>query len=545
MPISEKPRFNTLAWVAQWINQPKISASVDNVKLIQHQVFEVADPSDLPGRAGVDGVAKPDESKTDKQPALPSKGLWLIGNDIYGILFNHQSDIGWTPPAHEGAPVVELNDTHGRKVADFIEMAGYIGTEFIGEGKLRDIGAITTGTHISTFEQGIVQRLKQRFAEAGRTLYYKTTYGGFHTFWHTVKPGFRKPDGVHTQPNDPYWKAALQSRAVARSRCSFFALGYDEMGMVHDVKFYAEDFMSRKHFWNVLYAVRVCVFGTTNDNGTYKNRVCLHFWSKVEQLPTEGVTWSIHNGFRYRRDVPALNGYVISTEHPQVDHELLVAMCVATYTEGVNVDGREGIADVWNWENSEIFGTNPLKMTRPNPNPNQDRANFVSWFNASTNLPDNDNAPFTDGVKGYPESPMGYMDIGPKAKMIYNTTSKTAGKQWQDCKYKCIERNGERVTEDWVTPANYGTQQNDGTQLLEWASMYDGYNTTGPGKVHGGLYARVREKSSGGQTHVSLFWYHPGRNPNVIERYDFQTPSGKVIRLRVQGAVCDMFNESY
>lgn len=536
MPVIEKPKLNTLAWVGQWINQPKISASVDNVKLIQHQVFEVDDPSDLAGRAGVDGVAKPDESKTGKQPALANKGLWLIGNDIYGILFNHQSDIGWTPPAYEGAPVVELNDTHGRKVANYIEKAGYIGTEFIGEGKLRDIGAITTGTHISTFEQGIVQRLKEIYTADGRTLYYKTTYGGFHTFWHTVKFGFRKPDGNHTAPNDSYWKAALQSRATARSRCNFFALGYDEMGMVHDIKFYAEDFQSRRQFWNVMYAVRVSVFGTTNDNGTYKNRVCLHFWSKIEQLPESGVTWSIHNGFRYKREIPSLSGYVISTEHPQLDHELLVACCVATYTEGVTVDNRDGIADVWNWENSEIFGTNPLKMTQPNPTPGPDRANYVAWFNNSGG---SDGAPYTDGVKGYPESPMGYMDIAPKAKLIYNTTVNTAGRKWQDCRYKCIERNGVAVSEDWVIPAT------DGTQLLEWASMYDGFNATGTGKVRGGLYARVREKTVGSQQHVSLFWYHPGRNANTIERYIFQTPSGRQITLRVQGAVCDMFNETF
>ena len=540
MPVATKANLNTLAWVGQWLTQPKLTSSVDNVRLAVHQVFRVASPADLLTRAGVDYLVKVDDANDNVPDA--QKGIWLRGADMWSYLVNHASSIPGPTGAgtfNPSATPYELTYEQGRAVANFIPLVGYIAEEYVGEGYLRENGWQTSADHVSVFEQGVVARLKERFAAANKPFFYKCQYGAFYTFWHRIRSGFKlnPSDANPVSPTNSFFQSLLQSRTAARAACNFFALNYDTLGMAHDIKFYAEDFQSRHHFYYLLYALRVCVFGTTNTDGSYRNRVILHFWAKVEQL-NDGLAWALHNGFYYRRRIDSKGGTVVSSEHPQMDHEFLLAAQVFTYATGILASG-EAIAGVHHWENSEIFGTNAEYMTQPNPTPTPERANYVAW------VPDaSQPAPYSASVLGYPESPMGYMDLGPRAKLLYNTTVNTAGVKWSDCKYKCEERltsSGWVATgEDWVTP------KSDGTTVLDWAAMYDGVNaTTGPNKVRGGLCAVVREKVSGGQKHVSIAWYHPGRGPMVKEKYLFETPTGLQIRATVQGATVEVFNESY
>lgn len=521
--------------MADWIYAAKATHSVDGVKCIMHQVFRVSSPADLLDRAGVDYIVKVD-AQNDNVPSN-RKGTWVLGHDMWSLLVNHASQIpgpNGTGSFDPNAQPYELTKAQGRAVADFIEILGVIGEEFVGEGYLREYGWQTSGNHISEFEKGVAERLKERGAP-----YFKCQYGAFYTFWHTVKFGFRF-NGSPLSPVDSYYKSRLQSKSAARNSCEFFVHNLDGIGMVHDIKFYAEDFQSRRCFFQVVYAARVCVYGTVESNGNVKNRVCFHFWSKVEQL-NDHLSWSIHNGFRYIRRIDAAGGRVVSTEHPQMDHEMLLACCLFVYAEGV-VNGV-GICDVWCWENSEIFGTDMNYMTEPNPNPGPSRANYVAWLpDASQPTPWDQSG----NIKGGPESPMGYMSIGAKAKLMYNTTVNTEGVSWSDCKYKCIERQVDgnawsAVNENWVEV------QSDNTTILEWANMYDGVNsqTTGPGVVRGGLAARVRSKTVGNTEHVSLMWYHAGRGPNVKEKYIFQLANGRLITQVVQGGIVEVFNESF
>ncbi len=521
MPQVAKPTgLNTLAWVAGWPNKPKVPRSVDGVLLIQHQVFKVSNPADLVSRGGCDFIAKPDINvvEANKVP-LTSEAAWLIGNDIYAILLAFQSQIGWSLGQ-------VLNYEHGRKLANYIALYGAIGTEFIGEGKLRDLNppAVTTGDHVTDFEQGIAFRLKERYAQEGRKMYYKTTYGGFHTFWHKVKFGWRV-DGVHYSPTDSRFRNLLVDRNLARQSCAFLQLGYDtNFGMVHDVKLYAEDFISATIFYRVLFALRVCAFAQTQPDGTIAGGVCLHFWSKVEQLP--GKPWALHNGFRYVRDV--LNGKVITTEHPQFSHNLLEAICFFAFATK---------ASVWNWENSEIFGTDPAYMSEPNPEPTQDRANYVAFIpNAGSGA----SAPYVAG-KNYPESPMGYMDIPVRAKEYYNSTVKTEGVDFQDLRYKRVAK---LTSGGWIDVNEpYTVAYGNGSTVLDWAAANDGPNGDEPGQTPGGLCVIGRQKVVANQEHNSFALYHPVLDG--MEKYMLKMPNGREFGpYIVKGDELMVFNET-
>lgn len=539
MPVANKPPLNTFRWAPDWVTRPKIAAVVDNAKAMLYQVIQVDSPSDLIGRAGVSILIKPDPSKPDIP--LASKGLWLIGNDLWSILVNFQAYIpnqNNNGNFNPNAQPYELTYEQGRAVANYIELAGVIAHEGVGEGYLREHGWQTSGNHVSAFEQGMAARIKERFASEApnRKPYFKCNYGAFYTFRHRMKFGFRI-DGTTVPPTHSYFKSLLQNRAVARQSCPFWQLNYDELGMVHDMKFYLEDFESRRDFYMICYVAEVCRFATLQDNGLPRNRNAFHFWVKVEQLPEQGITWAIHNLTRYRREIPSKGGHVVTTEHPQADHELFVAGCLFVIAIGVIAATGETINDDFHWENSEIYGNNPEYMTEPNPFPNQERANLVRWRNNDGSY--DTNAPYNPAIKGYPESPMGYMSIAPKAIEMYQTTAATAGVEWRDGRYKCIERNGSPVDEPWVEP------KADKTTILDIAAMYDGYNATGPGKVRGGLALKLRDKSANGQRNLSMMWYHAGRNPDVFEKYLVEPWSGKQITIDVQGATCEVFNESY
>ena len=549
MPVAEKAKLNTLGWKPTWFELPKITSSVDGVKLALFQVFRTTNPADWIGRGGVDFLVGVEEAYDNVPDA--SKGIWLRGATMWSYLVNYQTYIpaqdhsgplqapGTTYAAHfnPGSTPYELTFKQGYCVAQFMPLVGFLANELVGEGDLREHGWQTSGDHVSEFEKGIATRLKERYQAELKTMYFKCQYGAFYTFWHRMKFGWRlNGETTPSAPTHSFFKSLLQNRALARLACRFFSEGLDGMGMVHDLKFYPEDFQSRHHFFLILYVLRVCVFATLQDNGVPRNRIMTHFWAKVEQL-NDGLAWSIHNGHYYRRYIASKGGTVVTTEHPQMDHELLFAVSLFTFATGV-IPAGYGIADVFHWENSQIFGTNPEYMTEPNPEPDQNRANYVNW------VPDGSQpVPYSGSVLGYPESPMGYMDIGPKAKLLYNTTVNTAGVVWKDCKYKCVRRLTDtgwvNVNEDWVLP------QADGTTVNDWAAMYDGFEATGPGKVRGGLALIGRYKDSGGQRHLSLMWYHAGRGPSVKEEYLVEPWAGKQFYITVQGAVAEVFNESY
>lgn len=547
MPLIEKTKLNTLAWKASWFEQAKITNPVDGCKTALFQVFKTTNPADWINRAGVNFLVGVEEANDNVPDA--SKGMWLRGATMWSYLVNYQTKI---PPRYHSGSLQAPNTTYspsfnpsdtpyeltfkqGYCVAEFLPLIGFFGNEFVGEGYLRENGWQTSADHVSDFEKGVVTRLKERFAAANKSMYFSCQYGAFYTFQHRMKGGWRLNDGTVASPTNSFFKSLLQSRSAARAACRFFSENLDEMGMAHTLKFYQENFQARHDFYLFLYILRVAVFGTLQDNGVPRNRILMLFWAKVEQL-NDGLAWALHNGFYYRRRIDSKGGTVVTTEHPQEDHEKMYAMCLFAMATGV-IPAGYSIGDVFHWENSQIFGTDAQYMTSLNPSPTPDRANYVNW------VPDA-SQPAPVSADGFPESPMGYMDICPKAKIDYQTTINTAGQPWPDLRYKCVERltdaGWQTVNEGWVEPVS------DGTTVLDWAAMYDGANATpGPGKVRGGLCAIHREKVSGGQRHVSIIWYHPGRGPMSKEKYLVQTNSGKQLYITVQGAVAEVFNESY
>lgn len=516
MPFEALPDYNPFAWVPKWRTKAKNSTTIDGVEIMLMQVIDSTNSSDLIHRGGVDFLAK-----TSTAISADDEWVWLIGNDIYAILINFQSSIGWS---HGQL----LNFNHGRKVADYLSIVARIGQEFTGEGKVREEGGLQAGNHIEEFEFGITSRLKERYAAAGKTLWWKTCYGGFHTFRHQLHAGFRLPDGTNVAPNHTYWKSLLQSKAAARNSCDFFRYNCDDAGFVHDIKFYAENFQTRNLFYVIVYVARVCVYGTTRDDGTRRAEVAFHYWAKVEQLP--GQAWTIHNGYRYVRELPN-GGKVISTEHPQTDFGLLLAMILFVWLAKVK--------SACHWENSEIYGDDPNYMTLPNPNPNQDRANLVVYIGPG-------DPPYNSAHKGFPESPMGYMDLLPLAKEYYKTTYRTAGISPRDWDYKRVAVLGnsgwQNVTESWVVAAS------DGTQILEWANMYDGFWAEGANKTRGGLAVTGRTVVDGSQEHVSAILYHAGLSATKKEKYKLRNPlTGREYGpFEVQGgSYPKVFNETF
>ena len=463
-------------WLPQGMKKAPPMTLIEGKIFVSQKIrTDIESPDDIVGRGGVTAVRNTDASATKQL------------NWIYNHVFDGSG-------ASSGAT---LTDAMIDKAANDIALT----KDFIDELAEGQFGMPYADPHYKRFWDVVKARCETE----------NIAYNHFHTYgtFASIQGDpwqFMTGDGSNKQPNDPIFKALLQSQAAARKKPNgdaqdFYSLFF-AMGMGSNVKHYADqpDYASR--YYNKAYAAEVLNLGFGATRGIPSPKLPYVDWMNIEGLGSENG--DLHNGFFFERQVGNL-GKVRYQEHPKVDFDWMVGCVFAI--------GFVRMAGYIIFDTGDQYGTDPLKI---------DARSGVSyqWIPAVEGTP----APIAN--PGYPREPKRGHDAGFLAARLYNECARTTGEPWQYCEYKIAGSS------TWITP------ESDHTTILEHASANDGaYSPTGR---RGRADAMYRIKGNA----VDVWVFDPSRSKWSVENLILRPVAGLEIPVSVQGCKLKLFNET-
>ena len=326
------------------------------------------------------------------------------------------------------------------------------------------------------------QALQERFKKEGIKYTNIGPYGDFCYMQPNNWEYFDFMGGNQVMPNDPRFKAFLQSRKKARNGSQYYFDNFEPLGLGSNIK----NYIDRPDYCHLAYMkifeTEAMALGHGKVGGVGPGIVAYVDWPMIE-----GLGNNLGGGHFHSRRVKSPNpGFVDMTDpnHAQVDHDWRVGLgFICGYVLGSG----------WvQFTTPETYTTDPKTMsTRQRWVPDEpgksgpttkEAATFGDYF-------------FAEQVRGY--------DAAPEAHYYYTKMDKTVGNRWR---YVPFRYEG---SEKWIMPeTDQGPDKGPTSTILERASDFDGPYARKEYARRGGPIAMVRDDGST----VHGFGFDPSRH---------------------------------
>ena len=323
-----------------------------------------------------------------------------------------------------------------------------------------------------------------KYAAAGATRRDHGGHGSVVSYQGGVGGRWRNTGGGNISPTDSYYKGMYASQAAAQAASSYYFSVLAGLGLGTNVKFYcdrpdyAQDYYLKKH------AVEVIGKGMGKTGGLGPGYLTYTPWGKLEGI--DASTHDLHNGIYTKRRLTNPAGYAVTTTHPRVDYNFMVA---CAFVMGYCLSN--GYVP---FDDDERYGADPNVMTPLNTDTNNPaRTRYVGWEPDVAGTA----APVSNNGLGYYEEPSQWVDAGYEAAYYYSQMNRTAGQPWIYMNYK--EDSGSFIG-----------LQSDSSDILYHAAANDGPHNSGR-RGRGDSMMRVSGSSLD-------WWYFDASRPSSDKR---------------------------
>jgi len=286
---------------------------------------------------------------------------------------------------------------------------------------------------------------KAMYQEAGKVRRDQGGHGSNISYQGGIGGQWRYPGGSDIEPTHDFYKNMYKSVQAARATCTYFNVLENLCGT--NIKFYADLPDYGKRYYLEKHAAEIMGKGMGKVGGLGPGFMTYTPWGKMEGL---GDAREIHEGIVVRRRVENPAGWVETIVHPPVSYSFQVG-CIFS----IGFCMTNGYVP---FDNDELYGADPTKMTPLNINPTPERDRYVNWIPDVPGTP----APVVQ-QGGFYEEPCRWLDAGYEAAYYYSKMNRTAGKPWLYMRY----REGD---DPWIET------QPDGSDILYHAAANNGPN---------------------------------------------------------------------